>query len=287
MNSDVLDRTKLPWKVLGEELVVYRGQSGKAEKKSSIAGAEARRGWDKILSVFRDKPSQISTSKRLNTNILKFADGYNETPPQGRLFQIDVKPGVRYVDINAEADAILKAIDESQNHKFEFIITESRPHWVRESANLIAAKLEKIKATKAHGKKAPEEQLRIATEQAKTQHYSSKTPTYIRDMFAINSSREREVLLDLAGTEFVLPDGAPETWVGDTTQVRYVVEEEKQADGSRKEILSTGTVPVYPTILRPKASAGGRRGRTFRRKPKRRDKNGGRPTRKSKPRRHK
>lgn len=304
MNSEFLDRTKLPWKVVVDDLVVYRGQSGKAEKKASIAGVEARTGWDRILTVFRDKPAQVSTSKQLNSHIMEFADGYLDTPPQGRLFQITVKRGVRYVDIDAERMAMGKLSDGSQDAKFQFIIDEAIPHWEREKETLIAAKLAKIKGTKtflnaldkatrqatdrAAAEAAAEADAVVkATNQAKTQHYSSASTKNIRDIFVRNTLREREVLLDLAGTEFVRPDGSPESWApGSETQAQYVKTEEKQTDGTYKQIISADTVPVYPTVLQPKPAGGRRsRGRTFRRKPMRRNKNGSRLARQSKRRR--
>lgn len=280
MNSDKLERDKLPWKPVETEMIVYRGQSG--QQKSILAAEEgARAGWSTILSVFRGKPATISTTTQLNRHILGFAKGFNTADPSGKLFQIKVIPGVRHVDFKKEYKAMGPLYDGSQDFKFQFLKDEMDEHAQREYID--------------KGIDIPSE------------HYSKKTLEQLRKIFATSAQTENEILIDLAGTEFVNSSGTAETWSDPAafTEVPYVSDykvEEKSADGRTwKEyhpILSTSdtrldnpknrlavktkTVPVYSTVLRPKGSAGGRRGRTFRTKTLRRNKHGRRPTRKSK-----
>ena len=91
--------------------------------------------------------------------------------------------------------------------------------------------------------------------QAGDNKYKTWSLNRLQGVFNDIVNKEDEVLLDLSNAEFRNADDKPETWVGP---------------------LDT----PYETYLVPK-TAGGRRGRTFRRKAKRMNKNGHRPPRQS------
>jgi hypothetical protein len=118
-SSPAFKSAELPWKICCEPRkfdgavvsnIVYRGQSGNPASKPGIPRVP---GTDPMkIQLNLGKP--ISTSRKLSPIILKFA-----TPSPGRLFEIYVTPGVRYVSLK---DAVGGGIEDPR--AFEFLLLE-------------------------------------------------------------------------------------------------------------------------------------------------------------------
>jgi hypothetical protein len=247
-----------PWKTQSKRFEnLYRGQSFTPKMKSSAA-EEAKNAL--TIETTRGRP--LSTSKELRDHIVKFAAGWDQTPPTGRVFNITLEPNVQFVDIRKEMQTM-----NLEPSAFEFLKPE------------IAAQAEKLEGeAKVNALK-----------------YAAQDTSAFRANFFINTSKENEVLVDLRNTEVMVSEfPAQETYpIYATRNKKDASGQEilvKKADGTSKKVRETydtgkqAPVLVYATFVRPKESKGGRRlrGRTFRRKPMRRNKNGGRSTRKSK-----
>jgi hypothetical protein len=214
------------------------------------------------IETTRNRP--LSTSKELRDHIVSFAAGWDQTPPTGRIFKITLEPGVRFVDIQEEMRTMNLAPSA-----FEFLKAE------------ISAQAATLEG------EAKEKALK----------YSEQDADVFRGNFFSIVARENEVLVDLRGTDAMVSDFPKEETYPiyatrnkkDASGQDIVV---KKADGTSKKVRETydtgkrEPVLVYATFVSLKPTKGGRlrgsRGRTFRRKPRRRNKNGGRPTRKSK-----
>jgi hypothetical protein len=109
------------------------------------------------------------------------------------------------------------------------------------------------------------------------------TAGHIRGEFWRRVAKENEIIIDPRGVVF-RNEMRPETWnIADAITEAPLTEVNLKLTKTVKVGVPTGVtrpVEVYETGLFPKS--GGRRGRTFRRKTLRRNKNGGRPTRQSK-----
>ena len=250
----------LPWKECCDEtiggtrvgFVVYRGQSGATASSIPRVGKTP-------MEIRLDFGRPLSTSTQLNQHIESFA------APPGRIFLIHVTPGVRYVDIRKTLrDPKVGAFLDSYRDLFFKSIQDGFP----------------------------------VENRLKTQSVSQVMGEFWRRI-----AKENEVILDPRDAEFRSELG-PETWdrrdgSKDPAIVPAVVEEvytkpSKEKDPETGKPIHrpgqktgvTRVVDVYETGMFPKKKGGRRlRGRTFRRKPMRRNKNGGRPTRKSKHRR--
>lgn len=248
-----------PWKTKPERFEnLYRGQSFNPKMKSS-----SPEGAMNALTIETTRNRPLSTSKELRDHIVTFAAGWDKTPPTGRIFKITLEPGVRFVDIQEEMGTMNLAPSA-----FEFLKGE------------IAAQ-----AATLNGE-AKEKALK----------YSEQDAGVFRGNFFSIVARENEVLVDLRGTDVIVsPAAAQETYPVYAT--RNKKDERGQdivvtkADGTPRKVRETydtgkrEPVYVYATFVSLKPTKGGRRGsrgRTFRRKPMRRNKNGGRSTRKSK-----
>ena len=218
--SKHLDISCLPWvtccapdKVTGHVVgfEVFRGQSSNMAVKLGIP----RVGKNPFeIQILPDRP--LSTSKELNSHILNFAAS------PGRMFMINVVPGIDYVSIR---DAIKKQTIVEED--FTFLYDE-----------------------------LPEGHA-----------YKARSPEELRRGFFQLVYKENEVLLKPSSGVFSAEDG-PETW------------DRKEAFRSIRVTKSNGTpldIEVYETGFFPQKG----RGRTFRTKPKRRNKNGRRFTHKS------
>lgn len=245
-----------PWRTGDTAFVVYRGQSSDPKMKSSV-GEGARNPL--TIETTRGRP--LSTSHELRDRILTFAKGYDATPPSGRVFQITLEPGVRFVDIPEERKSM-----NLEPESFQFLKDELLAQAAAESDE---------------------------TKKAALTAYAGKSVQDLRGLFFAYSLPENEVLVDPRNTVIEVsetPVEADSNVYG--SRIKLVdgkpVFNEKGEKKRESFVKGTVKVPVYPTTLRSNPAGGrrrGYRGRTFRRKPMRRNKNGSRLARQSKRRR--
>ena len=189
----------------------------------------------------------LSTSKQLNMHIVSYSY------PDGRLFKIHVTPGIEYVDVVGE---LKKAEEEGKltNDYFQKV-------------------LETLPVDGAYRKGKVDKDGNVVVKPI-------TTGEQMKEAFWKLVSKENEVILNPTDLCFRSETTEKETWnrqgwaEDDARQMIKI--EDPPGVINEIEVYETGAFPCS------KEKKAGRRGRTFRRKARRLNKNGSRPTRKSK-----
>ena len=118
--------------------------------------------------------------------------------------------------------------------------------------------------------------------------YKTKTPAQLRGTFKDIVAKENEVLLKLNNTEFKTAAGVPETWTEPEVPLKFDMGlgkdgKPRKFHNEEGKFVTQLDITLYETYLFPKPSG---RGRTFRRKARRMNKNGRRSARQPCHRRH-
>lgn len=113
--------------------------------------------------------------------------------------------------------------------------------------------------------------------------YKMKTPAQLQGAFKDIVAKENEVLLKLDGVKFKRPSGADETWKEAEIPLKFEMGlgkdgKPRKFHNDKGKYVTELDITLYETYLFPQTSG---RGRTFRRKPKRMNKNGRRSARQS------
>jgi hypothetical protein len=247
---DLFNKEDLLWKTVGdgEELIVYRGQC--ANVTSKRASTATKQGFFSPYEIRTDVGTVLSTSKVLTDTTEKFAKCpplETDTPERrsgGRIFEIHLRPGVRYADLKDSLGVIPQK--ELQAFADEF------------QANQDQAIKDKLLEPEA------------------ARPWTAKR---VSGILFPTAEKETEVLLDLGTIKFIHEDGTPETWGSDPKDAPPQVA--RMEFSLKRNAARLPVVTAYRTYVVPKGK-GGRRGRTFRTKTLRRNKHGSRFTRQSK-----
>lgn len=164
--------------------------------------------------------------------------------PNGRVFKIHVTPGVEYVDIRKTVEAAKETIDNDE---------------------YFAEVLEDLKKTSPN-----------SVYVKGTADKPPATPEVLRTKFWKLVEKENEVIINPTGVYFRSETTAKETW----NRQGWAEDDARQLIKIEDPVGVFHEIEVYETGVFPVKA--GRRGRTFRRSSRRRNKNGSRPTRKSK-----
>lgn len=237
--------TELPWKKCCEKVMEGR-QVGFVVYRGQSVNPRFRTTKSRAdaTAIQTNLGRPLSTSKELNMHVVSYSR------PDGRMFKIHVTPGVEYVDVVGE---LKKAEEEGKltNDYFQGV-------------------LETLPEDGAYRKGKVDETTGEVIREPIT------TGAQLKEAFQKLVAKENEVILNPTGLCFRSETTDPETWNRQgwkEEDAREVIKiEDPPGVFNDVEVYETGAFPCKA----------GRRGRTFRRKARRLNKNGSRPTRKSK-----